>query len=258
MRLSVTPLLLLAALPNVQARDTTVVFTAGYVEGVIRLEIQDRVVAPTPDLLQGIRFDLAGTSGPYLLNTGLPDFNTSCNARDYSALVVTPGPSARVFTMGFGPQGDTSWNGNESLPSLLSPLDSIKDRFYSYTKRDSVIGQGWVYSVHVLSGCATTTHQAMPGHRRIFYFRRGSIGLKVQLERFEIEPFNCGSGLPCNRARYVHLRYGITDSPRFPTGITPPSARAPGVRPAPSRPFWTYVLGRNVRLREVRTATRNP
>ena len=249
MRLSA--LLLLAVFPGAWGRDTTVVFTAGHTEGVIRLEIRDRVVAPSPDLLQGIRFNLAGTQGPDLLNTGLPDFNTSCNSQDYSALVVTPGASARLFIMGFGPQGDTSWNGSESVPSLLAPLDSIRDRYFDQTQRDSVIGKGWVYSTHINSGCATTSHQAMPGYRRIFYFWRGSISLKVQVDRFETEAVECAKG-PCDRARHVHLRYGITDSSKFPTGIPSASSPAPGVRPASRRPLWTDVLGRNVRLQELR------
>jgi hypothetical protein len=256
--LPILPLLSLAALQTVLARDTTVVFASGYQEGVIRLEIQDRVVAPSPDLLQGIRFNLDGALGPDFLNTGLPDFNTSCNTQDYSALVVTPGASARLFTMGFGPQGDTSWNGSGTVPSLLTPLDSIKDRYPFYTKRDSVLGRGWVYSAHVGSACRTYTHQAMPGHRRIFYFRRGTIALKVQVERFDIEPVDCGTGLPCNRARHVHLRYGISDSARFPTGITPRSVRGSGIRPASPRPPWTFVLGRNAVLREIREAARKP
>lgn len=258
MRLST--LLVFAAVHGAWARDTTVFFTDGYQEGVIRLDIQDRVVAPSPDLLQGIRFQLAGTPGPYLLNTGLPDFNASCNARDYSALVVNPGPSALPFALGFSTlgQGDTSWNGAGSVPTLGPELDPIKDRYPEFTNRDSVIGRGWVYSVHVMSACGTVHHQAMPGYRRILYFRRGSISLKVQVDRFETEPVDCGNGLFCNRARYVHLRYGISDSLRFPTGIR--STPAPGrrVHPASPRPLWTYVLGRNVRPGEVRRATRDP
>lgn len=241
-------LLLLASVHVAWARDTTVTFTRGYLEGVIRLDARNRVIAPSPDLLQGIRFNLAGKPGPYLFNTGMPDFNASCNGKDFGALVVTPGEfgPAPVYGMGFNIHGNTDWNWTPNFSSLM-PLDTLKERFPSHTKRDSIIGRGWIHSADVMALCRTVEHQTVPGYRRIFYYRRGNTGLKVQVDRFETESVDCGNGLPCNRTRYVHLRYAISDSLRFPTGIRTAPARRPAFHPAFPGPIWEYVLGRKAR-----------
>jgi hypothetical protein len=234
--------------------DTTLAYKDGRVEGVIRLDARTRQVESPADVANKVKFPF----GLSITSTGLPDFNASCNTLSYGAFLAEVPATGTIqpdHSSGFGAPGDTVWSNALEFPDRLFPLDTVRDRFPEITKRNAILGTGWIHSLDETKECRTAQQRPGAGHRRIFYYRfKNGPFLKAQVDRFETEPVTCiiGEQTPCSQSKYVFLRYAITDDPqgRFPTphaGMRDGRAdgrvgmRLPAAYPLP---IWEYVLGR--------------
>ncbi|MDB5105390.1 MAG: hypothetical protein JWP91_3079 [Fibrobacteres bacterium] len=251
-------LLILSAAGAAWSLDSTLVYKQGHMEGRIRLYAGARQVEASLTEIQAVRFDLGQNTILTLRNIGLPDFNASCNATDFSALIAEQAQGVS----GFKGAADTAWAQALVFPTRLTPLDSVPDRYPEYTKRNAFAGMGWIHSGDVSIGCKTTQQSPQQGFRRIFYYRANrGVYIKAQVDGFETEDLKCemGPGVPCTRLKYLSLRYAVTDAEgglfSDPASVARPAkdsgrypAQGPGLifRQAFPRPIWEYVLGRTL------------